>query len=208
MTSCWPRAASTTSCICASSVATSTLPKRPPRKAVDVPSITSERLELVSMSTEFMRACVEGNLAHAADLIGATLPASWPGAAVRTMRRRLRQLAADPTEQPWLLRAMLTRTSPTTLVGRVGFHAPPDARGAVEVGYAVEPEYRRQGFASEAVEALLDWAAREHGISWFVASVGPNNLPSLALVKRVGFIRTGTRWDDEDGEELVFELHR
>lgn len=159
------------------------------------------------MSSEFMRASLDGDLGRAAELLGAVLPPDWPVAAVSTLRRRLRQLAHDPTEQPWLLRAMLSRSAPRTLVGRIGFHAPPDARGALEIGYAVEAAYRRRGYASEAVEAMLAWARREHNIGWFVASVSPTNVPSLAIVKSFGFVQTGAQWDDEDGEELVFELH-
>ena len=101
---------------------------------------------------------------------------------------------------------MLTRSAPRTLVGRIGFHAPPDARGAVEIGYAVEPEYRGHGYATEAATDMLAWARREHGIRSFVASVSPTNAPSLAIVKKFGFVQTGVQWDDEDGEELVFEL--
>jgi hypothetical protein len=32
------------------------------------------------------------------------------------------------------------------------------------------------------------------------------NAPSLAIVRRLGFVQTGEYWDDEDGLELVFEL--
>jgi RimJ/RimL family protein N-acetyltransferase len=174
---------------------------------MDVPTIGSARLELVSMSPEFMRCSLDGDLARAAALIGAEIPTDWPVEAAGTLRRRLRQLAQDPTEQPWLLRAMLTRSAPRTLVGRIGFHAPPDVRGAIEIGYAVEPEHRRCGYATEAVEAMLAWASREHAIRWFLASVSPTNAPSLAIVKKFGFVQTGVQWDEEDGEELVFELH-
>jgi RimJ/RimL family protein N-acetyltransferase len=45
-----------------------------------------------------------------------------------------------------------------------------------------------------------------HGIRRFVASIGPGNGPSLAVVRRLGFIQTGEQWDDEDGLESVFEL--
>jgi RimJ/RimL family protein N-acetyltransferase len=173
---------------------------------VEVPSIASERLELVSMSPEFMRASLDGDVPRATRLIGAALPTDWPSISARTMRMRLRQLAADPSEQPWLLRAMILRAPKTRVIGRIGFHAPPSPRGSVEIGYAVEPEHRRQGYAAEAVAAMLDWATREHAIRWFVASVGPTNVPSLALVKRLGFLQTGSQWDDEDGLELVFEL--
>jgi RimJ/RimL family protein N-acetyltransferase len=158
------------------------------------------------MSLGFMRASLDGDLVRASELIGARLPADWPSAAARTLRRRVRQLEADASEQPWLLRAMIERGPSRLLIGRIGFHAPPDARGALEIGYAVEPAYRRRGYATEAVQAMLVWATREHHIRWFVASVGPTNVASLTLVKNLGFAQTGSQWDDEDGEELVYEL--
>jgi RimJ/RimL family protein N-acetyltransferase len=157
------------------------------------------------MSLEFMRASLAGDTPRASDLIGARLPSGWPTSAARTLRRRVRQLEADPSEQPWLLRAMVLRSPSCELVGRIGYHAPPDTRGALEIGYAVEPAHRRRGFATEATRALLDWARREHGVRHFVASVGPTNVASLALVRKLGFVQTGSQWDDEDGEELVFE---
>jgi RimJ/RimL family protein N-acetyltransferase len=54
---------------------------------------------------------------------------------------------------------------------------------------------------------MLAWAEREHAVHHFVASVSPTNVASLALVRRFGFVQTGAQWDDEDGQELVFELH-
>ena len=96
---------------------------------------------------------------------------------------------------------------PRTLIGRIGFHAPPDARGALEIGYAVQPAQRRRGYATEAVEAMLAWAQREHAIHHFIASISPANAASLALARTFGFAQTGVQWDDDDGEELVFELH-
>jgi len=158
------------------------------------------------MSPAFMRASLSGDLAVASQLLGAALPSTWPGPAARTLRRRLDQLAPDPSLQPWLLRAMVLRAPKPRLVGRIGFHAAPDPRGALEVGYAVEPTDRRQGFALEAVRALFAWAHANYAITHFVASVSPTNVPSLALVRRLGFVQMGSQWDDEDGEELVFEL--
>lgn len=91
-------------------------------------------------------------------------------------------------------------------MGTAGFHAPPDADGRVEVGYRVQPAYRRRGVASEVVRALFDWAAREHGVTRFRASVAPGNVPSLAIIGRLGFREVGRQTDDIDGEEIVFEL--
>ena len=44
------------------------------------------------------------------------------------------------------------------------------------------------------------------GIRRFVASISPRNEPSLTIIRRLGFVRTGEQWDEEDGLEHVFEL--
>ncbi len=173
-----------------------------------VPPILSDRLELVSMSPEFIEALMSGQRDRAESVIGLRLPASWPEEIHYLLKRRLEQMRRDPSEQPWLARAMVLRNDDRTVVGNIGFHGPPDGRGMVEIGYTVDPDHRRRGYAEEAVRALFDWASREHGIRLFRASVGPNNEPSLGLIRKLGFVRTGVQWDEIDGEELVFELQR
>ena len=176
--------------------------------AMEVPTIQSQRLDLVSMAPAFLRASLEGRLDEAARLLGAALPQDWPGDRERTVRWRLDDLAVNPAAQPWLLRAIVLREPEPRMIGHVGFHDPPGPERKVEVGYSVWPEHRRQGYAQEAVEALFNWASREHGIRRFVASVGPWNAPSLGLVRKLGFVQTGVQIDELDGEELVFELDR
>jgi RimJ/RimL family protein N-acetyltransferase len=173
---------------------------------LEVAPIIAPRVDLVSMSPDFMHTSIAGDLERAARLIGAALPEGWPGRTARAMRYRLAQLEVDPAVLPWLLRAVVVRSPARSVIGHIGFHAEPDSRGALEVGYTIEPSYRRQGYAEESVRALFRWAEQEHAIRHFVASVGPWNDASLGLVRKLGFRQTGAQWDDEDGEELVFEL--
>ena len=175
---------------------------------MSIPTIQSERLDLVSMAPAFLLASLEGRLDEAECLLGAEVPQDWPGDRERTVRWRLDDLAVNPAAQPWLLRAIVLRAPERRMIGHVGFHDPPGPERKVEVGYSVWPEYRRLGYAQEAVEALFAWAEREHGIRRFVASVGPWNAPSLGLVRKLGFVQTGVHLDEYDGEELVFELDR
>jgi [ribosomal protein S5]-alanine N-acetyltransferase len=172
-----------------------------------VPTIQAARVDLVSVSVAFMRASLEGRVRVAADLLGAALPPDWPVGREQTLRFRLADLTVDPSAQPWLLRAIVLRAE-GRMIGHVGFHDPPGPERRVEVGYSVYPEYRRRGYAQEAVEALFTWATREHGITRFRASVSPTNEPSLGLVKKLGFRQTGSQIDELDGLELVFELDR
>jgi RimJ/RimL family protein N-acetyltransferase len=178
---------------------------------MDVPTISTPRLHLVSMTPEFMEAVLAGRLAEAQEELGATLPADPLGfRAERFLEYRLAQLQRDPTVQRWLARAIVLRTDEPAMVGMIGFHGEPGvneakAADAVEIGYSIVPGRRGHGYATEAVEGLIGWA-RTEGIRHFVASVAPDNVPSLAIIRKLGFVRTGQHIDPEDGLEHVFEL--
>lgn len=116
---------------------------------------------------------------------------------------RVQQLAFDPAQEPWLLRMLVLRET-RRAVGYVNFHAPPDARGMVEIGYQVGPEQRGLGYATEAAHAMWHWAA-EHGARVLRACVRPDNAPSIAMVTKAGFRPVDEQVDDVDGLEVVWE---
>jgi ribosomal-protein-alanine N-acetyltransferase len=149
-----------------------------------------------------LRAVASGDLAQVGHQLDAAVGTGWEDGVPAT--RRLRQLAADPSEQPWLVRAMVA-SNPRRLVGAIGFHAPPDDRARVEIGYDVVAAERRQGYARESVHALLDWAWGTGRARTCVASVSPGNEPSLALIRSLGFRHVGDQIDEVDGLEWVFE---
>jgi [ribosomal protein S5]-alanine N-acetyltransferase len=172
-----------------------------------VPPIRTARFELVSMSLAFMSCLVDRDLAGAEAEIGAIVPSDLPDTLDNFLQFRIADLAVDPDAQPWLGRAVVQTEPDGTrrIIGSCGFHAPPDLDGRVEVGYRVEPPYRRQRVASEIVRALFDWA-HDQGVDHFQASVSPGNVASLAVIGGLGFHQTGVQMDDIDGEELVFQL--
>lgn len=174
-------------------------------------AISTERLELQCLKPGFLRAVLSGDCREASRLVGADVPEECLGSR-DVCRMRLKQLAAEPALQPWLLRAMIRRTD-RQMVGHLGFHTGPDAEhlgqlapGGIEFGYTVFTPYRRQGFAREAVAALMRWATTEHGIRRFVVSIRPDNTPSLRLAAQYGFQRIGEHLDEVDGLEYIFRL--
>jgi [ribosomal protein S5]-alanine N-acetyltransferase len=172
-----------------------------------VETIRTPRLELVSMTIPVMRALQDKDLETAGRLAGATVEDGLADDLVGFLRYRLSQLDADPTIREWLGRLIVITDAAgeRRAIGTIGFHGPPDERGRLEVGYRIEPPYRRQGYAREAVRALFDWAASAHGIHRFIASISPTNEPSLRLTAGLGFERTGEHIDEIDGLELEFE---
>jgi ribosomal-protein-alanine N-acetyltransferase len=177
-----------------------------------VDAIVSDRIELVSMSPDFIDALLGERRAEAESLGGFGLPDGWPDRHdAGFLALRLRQLRERPELQQWFVYAVVLPEGERPMIGHTGFHGPPGINArktadAVEVGYRIFEPHRRQGYATEAVRTLIGWASREHGIDRFIASINPDNEPSLAIVRRLGFEQVGHHWDDEDGEEVEFEL--
>ena len=169
-----------------------------------IADIETPRLALRHMSPAFLAASQRDDLVAAEAEVGLVVPKDWL-AEKPLMAMRLQDMADDPAYAPWSVRAIGLR-SEHWMVGHIGFHDPPREGGKLEMGYTVFPDFRRQGYATEAVLAMMGWATSVHGIRRFIASISPTNEPSLATVRRLGFVQTGAQWDEEDGEELVFEL--
>jgi len=164
--------------------------------------ITTPRLKLVSLTPSLLHAVASGHLTEVERQLNARVGVGWEEGV--PAERRLEQLAADPSEQPWLVRAVLAMTPPR-VVGSIGFHSPPDDYGRVEIGYDIVAGERRKGYAREAVQALLDCAWATGRARTCIASVSPHNTPSLAVIRAFGFRRVGEQIDEIDGLEWVFE---
>lgn len=168
--------------------------------------IRTARLDLVLFTTETLDAVLSG---RALAIDGVALSTDWLRRNEIWLRRRRDQIALDPEHAPWILRVMVSRGI-GVFVGNIGFHGKPGSNAlgaldAVELGYAVEPEFRRQGFAEEAIRGMMAWA-RARSTSHFIVSVSPTNAPSLALAAKLGFTEVTRVVDEEDGPEIVLEL--
>jgi RimJ/RimL family protein N-acetyltransferase len=90
---------------------------------------------------------------------------------------------------------LVVRSDDTLVVGEIGFVGPP-ADGAVMIGYAIVPGERRQGYATEAIRALSEWALQQPGVGEVQARTRPNNEPSVRALLRAGFV------EGEPGENV------
>ena len=167
--------------------------------------VRSDRLDLLPMSLELMKAVLRGDRARAQPMAGYRIPQDWPAGMEATLRFRIAIAEKQPETLPMLLRAMVLRADPEVVVGRIGFHGPVDVAGMLEIGYEVFPAYRRRGYAREAVVAMFGWAQGDPAVRRFRATVSPDNAPSRRLVAGLGFTEVGSQWDEEDGEETIFE---
>ncbi|BCJ49189.1 hypothetical protein Asp14428_06640 [Actinoplanes sp. NBRC 14428] len=158
-------------------------------------------ITFVRLPVAAMRALIDGDVARAGELAGAPLT-EWLRSEKWLWEIRVRQIEQDPASEDWVARAAFAGGH---LVGHGGFHAPPDAEGRVEVGYSVDPAYRRRGFAKAMLGELIRRAEADPRVKAVRASIRPDNTASLATIAGFGFEKIGEQWDEEDGLEIVYE---
>ncbi|KJC65505.1 Protein N-acetyltransferase, RimJ/RimL family [Agreia bicolorata] len=165
--------------------------------------MTTPRVRLAFLGDEVYALLQRGDLASASRRSQLELPQAFVTSESWLWPIFRAKIAADPAAESVVVRAIVDIET-NVVVGHAGFHAPPDARGMLEVGYTVLEAHRRRGFATSTVSLLLQEAA-ERGASVVRASISPENIASLAVVRGLGFVHVGQQIDDEDGLELIYE---
>ena len=167
---------------------------------------TAQRVRIVHLGGVALAALAAGDLAGAEAASPVPLSAHLAGPEHRGVwERRRRQVERDPAEAGWVT-GIIWDEQRRIAVGRAGFHEQPDAGGLVEIGYAVDPAYRRRGYARAAFEVLLARAAADPRVRRVRVTIRPDNVASSGLVVQYGFTAVGEQWDDEDGLEIVYEI--
>jgi ribosomal-protein-alanine N-acetyltransferase len=164
--------------------------------------ITTGRMSLVALTGRELDQVLDG----AGFVAGVAIPPTWltddpsQPAMVRYFAERVGE---DPSLFEWRFRLM-SEHGTNTMLGHCGFHDRPTG-GMLELGYTVLAAHRRQGYATEAVIALMDTAASEHDVHRFRLAISPANAPSRALAAQLGFEVVGEQNDPDDGLELLYE---
>ncbi len=96
-------------------------------------------------------------------------------------------------------------TGHRVLIGDGGFKGPPDVDGAVELGYSLLRPYWNRGYATEAVQALLEWAFDSPEVRGVFAEAQMGNTASIRVLQKAGFEEVGP---GSERSLLRFEIGR
>ncbi len=151
----------------------------------------TERLRLVAMTPDLLVAEIDRD-AELGALLEARIPMTWPPVDfepfVVTM---IQQQALEFPEKRGWHRYFVWNDAPNgaTLVGCCGGF--PKENGIVEIGYSTIPEFQRQGFATEAVQALVDYLLRQDGVTAIHAQALCETEASFKVMERAGLTKAG-----------------
>lgn len=170
------------------------------------PSVPVVGYRLVPLSLSALDALARDDLAEATALTGERLTPflideGW------LWRLRLDQVTEKLDDLEWIARPAIALDGPDAghLVGHIGFHGAPDDEGRVEVGYTVDPAYRRRGHARGLLRQVITDLEADPRVHVLRASISPTHVASLGTIRCLGFARVGEQHDPDDGPETIYE---
>jgi RimJ/RimL family protein N-acetyltransferase len=139
-------------------------------------------------------------------LLGVSVPDAWP-VFPEAVPYVYEQLRSEPSSVGWWT-YLFVHAEDRALVGEGGFKGKPGKSNVAEIGYAIVPEYRQRGLATEAARGLTGWAFSHPNVSAVVAETLPDGRGSIRVLEKLGMRLVGTtdevlRWrlDRQDFKE-------
>ena len=165
------------------------------------PIARTARLELVAATLQIVTADLHRRN-QLPGLLRAELGEGWPPPLydVAAMESIKQSLIAHPTIGGWTTWYWILR-QPRLLIGLSGFKGRP-VEGHVELGYSLVPQYQRRGLATEAINAMVDWAFANGA-----ECVSAETLPELVSSQRL-LLKTGFTFMGEGSESGVIRFAR
>ncbi|RCJ16736.1 GCN5 family acetyltransferase [Nostoc sp. ATCC 43529] len=148
--------------------------------------ITTQRLELLPCSLEVAQAIVAKNKSEVEKFLGVRVPDEWYASEVLDFFPVYAQmLIDDPLQLGWGV-WLIIHIADNTLIGDLGFAGKPNEQGTTEMGYEVISAYRQQGFAFEAVEALVNFAFTQPQLKSIISHSPNNHVASIRILEKLG----------------------
>ena len=169
--------------------------------------IHTPRLRLLTCELSHLSA-IAADPASLGKSLGIAVPEQWP------LHRRAYQHAETlARKNPLLVSSgwwlyLFVEPALKALVGSGGFKSAPDTGGVVEIGCEIAPDYRRQGYATEALRGLIRYAFSRSGVSAVRAHSLPRKCPQSELARALGMKRIGEAVDAVAGNVWVWQLTR
>jgi len=109
---------------------------------------------------------------------------------------------ANPNAFKWYTDWEIVLKSTNTAIGGMGFNGEPNEHSEAEVGYMIEKGHQNKGFATEALQLLINWAFTDNRVKSVIVHTYQDNLPSTRILVKCGFEEVKK---DEEGL-MTFQL--
>lgn len=149
-------------------------------------SLHTQRLRIVPLTLFQLQLCLNDLPALEAELelpIARDMLTERVHSAIHRKIKLMKNM--EVSQHPWQTYWLLVVSAEQVGAGLAGFKGVPNEYGITEIGYGTDPAYQNQGYMSEAVRALVDWALG-HPICKAVTAITVENPASRRLLEKLG----------------------
>jgi [ribosomal protein S5]-alanine N-acetyltransferase len=168
--------------------------------------ITTVNLQLIPVERTHIEAFLR-HKAELAEILQVTIPDSWPHfpEAFSLSTEDSTQSELEPSEWHGYF---FIYPNDRVLVGNGGFHGQPDETGTIELGYEIAPEYCNRGFATEAAQAMIDYAFTREQVRAVRAHTLAQPNASNRVLQKVGMKFIAEVDDPDEGKIWRWQITR
>lgn len=150
--------------------------------------INTHRLCLIPLTAEHLDLLAD-DLSQAE----AALNCVYQGPVIDCALQDILRERAEQTPDQWLWYTfwLILRKQDRAVVGHIEFDGPPNQKGEVQLRYALSTQHSHQGYMTEAVYELCNWAKQQPGVRYFMAETEDDDFAAQRVLQRCNFIEWG-----------------
>lgn len=150
-------------------------------------TIETEKLFLVPLTAEQMWLWVKDIPTLEKALHCSYQAEPMKGVFLEIVKGQAEKTTADEKNYLYYTFWFIIRKLDRVVIGSADFKNIPDETGNVEIGYGLGKAFERNGYMTECVKAMCNWALKQSGISHIIAETNIENFASKNTLKRCGF---------------------
>lgn len=149
--------------------------------------LETERLYLVLLSANQLALWVNDLAALEKELNCSYQAEPMQGVFLEIVKGQIDKAFADEANYLYHSFWFLMRKPDRVVVGTAALKDVPSTSGEVEIGYGLGKKFEHNGYMTEAVKAMCDWALEQNDIAHVIAETEVGNTASQNILKRCGF---------------------
>lgn len=149
--------------------------------------IQTERLELIPLTPNQLKLWIEDITVLEKKLDCSYKAESLEDFFLEIVKGQYEITRKDLNNYLWHSFFFLIRKEDRVVVGSADFKDIPNEKGEVEIGYGLGKEFEHNGYMTEAVKAMCEWALKQKGVRNVIAETDLDGFASQRILERCGF---------------------
>ncbi|KAJ48722.1 acetyltransferase, partial [Clostridium tetanomorphum DSM 665] len=149
--------------------------------------IQTERLELIPLTLNQLKLWIENIPELEKELDCSYKAESMEGFFLEIVKGQYEITQKDPNNYLWHSFFFLIRKDDRVVVGSADFKDIPNEKGEVEIGYGLGKQFEHNGYMTEAVKAMCEWALKQKGVRNVIAETDLDGFASQRILERCGY---------------------